>query len=361
LNVEYRLDPTHETEYTLETFAAEMKEAGLLVKHQEVRWGEIWAECIPAGAPKGAAAGSAASQGDAFASAAYQDGASGRIASQGDAPGSAGPRDEASGDAAPQGDASRCSAPRVSVVLATHNDAPYLPMAMESLLQQSFDDFECIIIDDASTDETARILQRYVDPRIRLVRHETQRGLTYSLIEAVSLCRGEYIARMDGDDLALPTRFAQQVEFLDGHPDIGLVGTGFMYIDGQNNLLGAEPVYATDEQIRLRLLTHNCFGHGTVMFRRTILNDAGGYDPTYRYAQDYDLWLRIAERCGVANLQDRLYCWRQTGNGISAEHKAEQEAFAERARTAARARGILPGRRIHAPLLAAAPPAGAIL
>jgi len=400
LNVEYRLDPTHETEYTLDSFAAEMEEAGLRVMHQEVRWGEIWAECIPLGAPKSAAAESAASlvaasgraasqqdatkrmvpQMDASARAAYQDGASERATPQSGAreaallqiaaPASAGPQHVAPVSAVPpdaslrsisrQHIAPETAVPRVSVVLSTHNDAPYLPLALESLFQQTFEDFECIIIDDASTDETAEILERYADPRIRLVRHESRQGLTHSLIEAVALCRGEYLARMDGDDLALPTRFAQQVAFLDNHPDIGLVGTGFMYIDGQNNLLGAEPVYTTDEQIRSRLLTHNCFGHGTVMLRRSVLNDTGGYDPTYRYAQDYDLWLRIAERCGVANLPDRLYCWRQTGNGISAEHTAEQQAFAERAKASARARGILPGRGMQTPLLAVTAPAGAM-
>jgi SAM-dependent methyltransferase len=285
LHLEYRLDPTHETEYTLDSFAAEMQEAGLEVAHQEVRWGEIWAECTPA---------------------------------------AAGP------------------VPRVSVIMSTHNDSAYLPLAMESILQQTFTDFECIVVDDGSTDATPGILQRYADPRIRIIRHEQNAGLTRSLNEALALCRGVYVARMDGDDIALPERFEKQVAFLEANPEVGLVGTAFMYIDGQNRVLGAEPVFVSDAEIRARLLTHNCFGHGTVMVRRTMLQAVGGYDESFRFAQDYDLWLRIAERTAVANLADKLYCWRQTAGTISSSYEKEQDGFAARARENARMRGVLP-------------------
>jgi glycosyltransferase involved in cell wall biosynthesis/2-polyprenyl-3-methyl-5-hydroxy-6-metoxy-1,4-benzoquinol methylase len=284
LGVEYRLDPTHETEYTLDSFAAEMDEAGLSVTHLEVHWGEIWAECAPVGAP---------------------------------------------------------AAPRVSVIMSTHNDAKYLPLAMESILQQTFADFECIIINDASMDDTAEILHRYPDPRIRVVHHERNVGLTRSLNEALALCRGAYVARMDGDDIALPDRFTKQVAFLDEHLEVGLVGTAFMYIDGDSAVTGSEPVFVTDEEIRSRLLKHNCFGHGTVMVRRALLQAVGGYDESFRFSQDYDLWLRIAERAAVANIADKLYCWRRTSQAISSQHTEEQEAYASRARKNAIARGII--------------------
>lgn len=284
LGVEYRLDPTHETEYTLDSFAAELKEAGLGVTHQEVRWGEIWAECAPLNEPL---------------------------------------------------------TPRVSVIMSTHNDRKYLPLAMESVLQQTFTDFECIIVDDASTDDTAQILLRYADPRIRIIRHDRNVGLTRSLNEALALSRGTYVARMDGDDIALPDRFEKQVTFLDEHPDVGLVGTAFMYIDAENAVTGSEPVFVTDEEIRSRLLKHNCFGHGTVMARRAILQAVGGYDESFRFSQDYDLWLRIAERAPVANIADKLYCWRRTSEAISTRHTEEQEAFAIRARQNAIDRGII--------------------
>jgi glycosyltransferase involved in cell wall biosynthesis/2-polyprenyl-3-methyl-5-hydroxy-6-metoxy-1,4-benzoquinol methylase len=285
LQVEYRLDPTHETEYTLESFAAEMKEAGLRVVHQEVRWGEVWAECEP------------------------------------------------DPETAP---------PRVSVVMSTYNNSPFLPLAMESIAQQTFKDFEWIVVDDGSTDDTAAVLARYTDPRMRLIVHPARQGLTRSLNEAIALCRGTYVARMDGDDVALPERLEKQVQFLDAHPAVGLVGTAFMYIDGTNAVLGNEPVFATDAEIRPKLLVHNCFGHGTVMVRRDLLLSAGGYNETFPYAQDYDLWLRIAEHAEVANLPDRLYCWRKSSSSVTSSHGAEQDRCAARAKADAIARGVLP-------------------
>jgi hypothetical protein len=105
---------------------------------------------------------------------------------------------------------------------------------------------------------------------------------------------------------------------------------------------GVEPVFATDAEIRPRLLVHNCFGHGTVMVRCDLLERAGAYDETFVYAQDYDLWLRLAERCEVANLSEFLYCWRKSGSSVTAAHSAEQEQYAARAKAAAVARGILP-------------------
>jgi glycosyltransferase involved in cell wall biosynthesis/2-polyprenyl-3-methyl-5-hydroxy-6-metoxy-1,4-benzoquinol methylase len=285
LGVEYRLDPTHETEYTLESFAAEMHDADLRITHQEVRWGEVWAECEP----------------------------------------------DIVGER-----------PRVSVVMSTCNNGAFLPLALESIAQQTFRDFDWIVVDDGSTDETAAILSRYADPRLRVIVHRERRGLTKSLNEAIAACKGTFIARMDGDDVALPDRLEKQVAFLDAHPSVGLAGTGFMYIDEANAVQGVERVFATDGEIRSRLLIQNCFGHGTVMMRRELCESVGGYDESFVYAQDYDLWLRLAERCEVANLPEYLYCWRKSGSSVTAAHAREQDEFAARAKHAAIARGVLP-------------------
>jgi len=224
--------------------------------------------------------------------------------------------------------------------MAVYNGERYMREAVDSILAQTFPDFEFIIVDDASTDSTPAILDSYNDPRLVRLRNEDNIGLTRSLIRGLTPARGEYIARMDADDVSLPERLERQVAYLDAHPEVGLVAAPFVFMDeaGNEKTVSRPP---TDRcQLRAVLVRGNQFCHGVAMFRRACLDTVGGYRDAFRYAQDYDLWLRILERYEVACLDDVLYKYRVTFNSISVTKLAEQDAYHALARECARRRQV---------------------
>jgi len=228
--------------------------------------------------------------------------------------------------------------PKISVVMAVHNGGPYLEEAIRSIFQQTYQNYEFLIIDDASTDETTRILKNLDDFRVRVITNKENLGLTKSLNLGISEARGEYIARMDADDLSLPHRLEKQLEFLEKNPEHALVGTPYYQIDEAGNIKGLVRVLTDDCELRAGLLQQNWFGHGSVMMRKAAVIKAGGYDERFTYAQDYDLWLRLADDHRVANLGEPLYCWRATSTCISKEKARQQQHFARLAQKRARER-----------------------
>lgn len=194
--------------------------------------------------------------------------------------------------------------PRVSVIMSVHNEEVCLGPAMESILNQNFQDLELRVTDDGSTDGSWDILCDFKrqDTRIKLIRHGEKKGLAASLNEQIREAGSEYIARMDGDDIAHFERIGRQVEFLDHHDDIGLVGTFCHEIDENGNRITLWKRPVKDKEIRSALLYYNPFIHSTVMLRREVFNEAGYYNPRWRYTQDYDLWLRVSRSCRMANL-----------------------------------------------------------
>ena len=236
------------------------------------------------------------------------------------------------------------TSPRITVALSVYNNARYLAQALDSILAQTFADFELVIVDDGSTDGSAAIIDRYAatDPRIRVIRQANQ-GLVASLNHIIAVARGPYIARMDGDDVALPERFARQVGFLDANPDHGVIGTQIWTIDTRGHHRSAQPVDhpLSADVIAAALTTASPLCHPSVMMRRDVLEAAGGYRPAYRHCEDYDLWLRLAERTRIANLPDRLHLYRYSPSQVSHRHVLAQRygvAVARLAR-AARAEG----------------------
>jgi GT2 family glycosyltransferase/radical SAM superfamily enzyme YgiQ (UPF0313 family)/SAM-dependent methyltransferase len=223
-------------------------------------------------------------------------------------------------------------APQISVVMSVYNGAPYLEDAVNSILQQTYANFELIIVNDASTDATPEILQKFDDCRIRVITNPRNLGLTKSLNKGIAAARGHYIARMDADDLSLPHRLERQRQFLEEHPDYALVGSSYYQIDENGQIRSLIRVLTADSDLRAGLRQQNWFGHGSVMMRREAFTQLDGYDEQFTYAQDYDLWLRLSEQFQVANLEEPLYCWRASSSCISQSKTQEQEYFAGLAR-----------------------------
>ena len=187
--------------------------------------------------------------------------------------------------------------PKVTVLMPVYNGEPYLREAIDSILNQTFTDFELIILDDCSKDGSVELIKTYTDERIRLVANPINQGLRFILNQGGKLARAEYIARMDCDDISLPQRLAKQVEYLDRHPEIAIVGAQSIYIDTEGKIVDSQNMFrcAADSSSIRWTASYECpFVHPLVMFRKQILwGELGGYDETAVYAEDYELWLRI--------------------------------------------------------------------
>jgi glycosyltransferase involved in cell wall biosynthesis len=208
--------------------------------------------------------------------------------------------------------------PTVSVVLSVRNGGSDLPRAIDTILNQSFTDFELIAINNGSTDGTGEFLEQIADPRVR-VYHQEDQGLAAALNHGISLARGRYIARQDHDDWALPARIAQQVAFLDANPDYALVGTRAEIWIGDNPTGRFHDHPTGDVDLRFALLFSNYFVHSSVMMRKSALDEVGSYttDRSRQPPEDYELWSRIARRFRVANLPERLTIYREVPTSMS--------------------------------------------
>ena len=183
-----------------------------------------------------------------------------------------------------------------------------------------------MIVNDGSSDESSAIIDRFAacDSRIRAI-HSPNAGLVPSLNHILDEARGTLIARMDGDDIALPERFARQVAFLDAHPDIGVIGTGCTVI-GEDSKPGPHRFdnVVSPEDIVEDLKNGPPLAHPTVLMRRDAVRAVGGYRAAYRHCEDYDLWLRLSEHVRMANLPDRLLLYRQSASQVSSRHRLTQ-------------------------------------
>lgn len=213
--------------------------------------------------------------------------------------------------------------PRVSVIMSVLNDERYIGEAVDSVLNQTFRDFEFIIINDGSTDRTGEILSSYRDDRILLF-DQKNRGLTQSLNRGLSLARGEYIARMDGDDISDPARLEEEVRFLDRDQDIGLVGTFAYRIDEQGRRISVYTYKTTTEEIKKNLWVDCPFCHSSVMFRKACIDKIGAYREKVGPTEDYDLWFRITEQFGAANIPVPLHSFRIDSKGITVRKRFDQ-------------------------------------
>lgn len=215
--------------------------------------------------------------------------------------------------------------PRLSVVLPVYNAGRYLAEAVESILQQSFQDFELIAVNDGSTDGSPRILEALAsrDPRIRILNQEN-RGQVASMNRAVGEARADLVARMDADDIALSHRFEDQVGHLDAHPEVVLVGGRTIVIDERGVPLDVWEPPVSASALRATLPRQNCFCHPSVIFRKSAFEECGGYREAYAPSEDYDLWLRLLEIGEVANVPRVVLAYRFHRENLSATRTRKQ-------------------------------------
>ncbi len=222
------------------------------------------------------------------------------------------------------------SNPKVSVLMCVYNGERYLREAIESILNQSFTNFEFIIVNDASTDNTPKIIKEYTkcDNRIRIFENKENLGLTRSLNKGIKLTKGVYIACQDADDISLPCRLEKQVKFLDRNEDIGALGAAVELIDEQGKSLNKIYIPTDHESLSCRLLINNCFSHSTLMARYNILVKLGGYNEKFKYAQDYDLWWRFSNVTKLSALPEIMVKKRHTNSSITSINRKEQLSYA---------------------------------
>jgi hypothetical protein len=218
--------------------------------------------------------------------------------------------------------------PRVSVVMAVYNAERYLEQAVRSILDQTYGDFELIMIDDGSTDRSPAMLKSFSDGDRRLnVHRQPNSGLIASLNKACALARGTYVARMDADDISLPRRFEKQVQYLDARKEIGVLGTWIQDIGADEQPGPIWPLPTDPATIPWFLMFGNCLAHPSVMMRRELIQSLA-YRAEAIHVEDYDLWIRASSMSGVANIPEVLLKYRILSQSVSSRHLAVQETQA---------------------------------
>ncbi len=207
------------------------------------------------------------------------------------------------------------SQPKVSVLMPVYNGKLYLREAIDSILNQTFSDFELLVVDDGSTDGSPDIVRTYIDPRVKLIALPTNQGLTIAPNQAHKVAKGEYIARMDCDDISLPQRLAKQVKYLDQHPDIAVVGAQCVYVDTEGKIFPSQNTFrCAREHTSIRwTASYECpFVHSSAMYRRQVVWDRlGGYNESISFAEDFELWLRLlGNGYQGANMDETLVKYR---------------------------------------------------
>ena len=198
--------------------------------------------------------------------------------------------------------------------MPAYNAEKYIAEAVDSILGQTFGDFEFIILNDCSTDRTEEIILSYDDPRIVYLKNEQNMGVAATLNRGLEIAKGEYIARMDADDISLPERFALQTAYLDTHPQVAVVGSSVELFGSQKSL---RHFSETSQKLKVDLLFGCCFAHPSVMMRITMITGLHGYDPAFNGVEDYHLWARVSQKYDLACLPQTLLRYRIHPNQIT--------------------------------------------
>lgn len=225
--------------------------------------------------------------------------------------------------------------PSVSVVMPAYNAEKYLREAIDSILSQTFTDFEFIIINDGSTDRTKEIILSYTDPRIVYIENESNSGICVTLNKGVAAARGRYIARMDADDVAVSERLALQVEYMRSHPDIGVVGSYLQLMDENENHLYVFENSPDPDECYINMIFATSVGHPSVLIRKSCLTENNlEYEEYFRGMEDFFLWWQLAKHTQISNIPKPLLNYRchssqVTKNQVNTDFLRRQREFFE--------------------------------
>jgi glycosyltransferase involved in cell wall biosynthesis len=222
----------------------------------------------------------------------------------------------------------------ISIVMSAYNSERFISDSISSILNQTYEDWELVIINDASSDNTLKIIDQFSekDSRIKLIDNENNLGLTVSLNVGIKNSNGEFIARLDSDDLAEPFRLDTQFNYLRTHSDVGLVGSGAYLINSYGNKIGSMNVMSQQYFVNKFLIHLNPFIHSSIMVRREALNNIGSYREKFRYSQDYDLILRLHDKYTLSNISMPLIRWRVSDGSLTMKYHTLQRIYADIAR-----------------------------
>lgn len=200
----------------------------------------------------------------------------------------------------------------VSVVLPVYNASPYLSQAIQSILSQTYQGLELIIIDDASTDNSWATITQFAqkDKRIRAIKNDVNLKLSKTLNRGIEIARGTYIARMDADDISLPDRLEKQVAYMDMHPEVGISGGNMEIMHADGKVFAKRTYHLNDHDIRSHIFRYSPYSHPLIIMRKDILDKIGGYKDEYNPAEDYELYFRIGTASKFGNLSDTLLKYR---------------------------------------------------
>jgi glycosyltransferase involved in cell wall biosynthesis len=216
--------------------------------------------------------------------------------------------------------------------MPVYNAGEYVGDAIESILAQSYKNFELIIINDGSRDKSHGIISEFAvkDKRIQLI-SRANKGLIASLNEGLDTARGDFIARQDADDISLPGRLQAQVDFLQKHPEIGLLGTNIEVINEKGDKVSKKianvDFLTSPDDLKLAEVFSNQFAHGSIMAKAALLK-MSRYDRNYKHAEDFELWSRISHHSQIANLKEPLYQWRLHQSGVTSANTSEMTSKA---------------------------------
>ena len=222
--------------------------------------------------------------------------------------------------------------PAVTVLMPVYNAAAYVKEAIQSILQQSYSDFELLIINDGSTDHSVSVIESITDKRIVLLHNEHNLGLIETLNKGFQLAKGNYIARMDADDVAHPERLNLQVRYMDAFPECGVFGSAYQEFSSAGK--GKTVTFSNNHDLLKTVLFFNsCMSHPTVMFRKALLTEHQvRYAHEYKHAEDYALWVQLIDKTRFSNSPLPLLKYRLHASQVSSSHNLEQQQTADRIR-----------------------------